>query len=89
MIPACCESFVRKDGRRGGAGFEGGRAKSSIRVVGRSAGIGSEKVGDSGGGTGEVGGEVMVAVEGSKMEFEKENADEVTCSGFGALWRLR
>lgn len=52
--------------------------------MGRLAGIGSEKGGDSGGGTGEVGGEVMVAVEGSKMEFEKENADEVTSSGFGA-----
>ena len=52
--------------------------------MGRSAGIDSEKVGDSGGGTGEVGGEVMVAVEGSRMEFEKGNADEVTSSGFGA-----
>ena len=29
MIPGCCESFVRNNGRRGGAGFEGGRAKSS------------------------------------------------------------
>lgn len=52
--------------------------------MGISAGIDSETVGDSGGGTGEVGGEVMVAVEGSRMEFEKENADEVTSSGFGA-----
>ncbi len=34
-------------------------------------GIDSEKVGDSGGGTVEVGGEVMVAVEGSKTEFEE------------------
>ena len=47
-------------------------------------GTGSEKVGDSGGGTGEVGGEVMVAEEGSKTETEKENRDEVTSSGSGA-----
>ena len=84
MIPACCVSFVRNDGRRGGAGFEGDRTKSSTWVVGISAGIDSVKVGDSGGGTGEVGGEVMVAVEDSRMEVEKENEDEVTSSGFGA-----
>ena len=72
MIPACCESFVRNDGRRGGAGFEGGRAKSSTWVVGRLVGIDSEKTGDSGGGTGEVGGEVMVAVEGSKTELGEQ-----------------
>ena len=45
-------------------------------------GPGSEKVGDSGGGTGEVGGEVMVA-EGVKTESEKENRDEVTSGGSG------
>ena len=48
-------------------------------------GSGSEKVGDSRGGTGEVGGEVMVAVEGSRTESEKGNRNEVTSSGFGAL----
>ncbi len=52
--------------------------------MGRSRGIGSEKVGYSGGGTGEVGGEVMVAIEGSKTESEKENRDGVTSSDFGA-----
>ena len=83
MIPACFESFVRNDGRRGGAGFEGGCAKSSTSVEGRLVGTGSEKVGDSGGGTGEVGGEVMAAEEGSKTESEKENRDEVTSSGSG------
>ena len=35
-------------------------------------GTGSDKVGASRGGTGEVGGEVMVAVDGSKTESEKE-----------------
>ena len=84
MIPACCESFVRRDGRRGGLGFEGDRAKSSTSVEGRLVGTGSEKVGDSGGGTGEVGGEVMVAEESIKTETEKENRDEVTSSGSGA-----
>ena len=81
MIPACCESFVRNDGRRGGDGFEGGRAKSSTSVEGRLVGTVSEKVGDSGRGTGEVGGEVMVAEEGVKTESEKEKRDEVTSSG--------
>ena len=84
MIPACCESFVRNDGRRGGDGFEGGRAKSSTSVDGRLVGIGSEKAEDSAGGTGEVGGELMVAEEGVKTEFEKGNRDEVTSSGSGA-----
>ena len=45
---------------------------------------GSEKVGASGRGTGEGGGEVMTAVEGSKTESEEEIRNEVTSSGSGA-----